>query len=116
MPDASRACAGGAGVRRHAHLRGRIVTAVDMRCWLGLAPAEAGKARMAIGSRARAVLWPADRCGREVIGCRWPGLENNPVNIDARLARVSAACIALTAIFWRARLDGCSISGSCEAA
>jgi purine-binding chemotaxis protein CheW len=31
------------------NLRGRIVTAVDMRLRLGLPPVEAGKARMAIG-------------------------------------------------------------------
>ena len=73
------------------NLRGRIVTAVDMRLRLGLAPAEVGKARMAIGIESKGESYGLliDTIG-EVIKLSAGSLESNPVNLDARLARVSA--------------------------
>ena len=73
------------------NLRGRIVTAVDMRLRLGLAPAEAGKARMAIGIESKGESYGLliDAIG-EVLKLTAASREDNPVNLDARLARVSA--------------------------
>jgi len=78
------------------NLRGRIVTAVDMRLRLGLAPAEVGKARMAIGIESKGESYGLliDAVG-EVIRLPVGGLESNPVNLDARLARVSAGVYRL---------------------
>jgi purine-binding chemotaxis protein CheW len=73
------------------NLRGRIVTAIDMRRRLGLPEAESDHARMAIGIECRGESYGLliDAIG-EVIKRPASGLESNPVNLDARLARVSA--------------------------
>jgi purine-binding chemotaxis protein CheW len=76
------------------NLRGRIVTALDMRLRLGLAPAEVGKARMAIGIESESYGLLIDAVG-EVIRLSVGDLESNPVNLDARLARVSAGVYRL---------------------
>jgi purine-binding chemotaxis protein CheW len=78
------------------NLRGRIVTAVDMRLRLGLPPVEAGKARMAIGIESKGESYGLliDAIG-EVIKLSAGSLESNPVNLDARLARVSAGVYRL---------------------
>jgi purine-binding chemotaxis protein CheW len=73
------------------NLRGRIVTAIDMRLRLGLSPAEEGKPRMAIGIESKGESYGLliDTIG-EVIRLKAASCESNPVNLDARLSRVSA--------------------------
>ena len=73
------------------NLRGRIVTAIDMRRRLGLPPR--GDDQPADGGRHRAqgrILRPADRRGRRGAEASATSREANPVNLDPRLARVSA--------------------------
>jgi purine-binding chemotaxis protein CheW len=73
------------------NLRGRIVTVVDMRSRLGLAPREAGPSLMAIGVESRAESYGLliDSVG-EVLKLDDRQREPNPINLDARLASVSA--------------------------
>ena len=73
------------------NLRGRIVTAVDMRRRLGLAPADDGRPRMAIGIEHRGESYGLliDSIG-EVMKLPASGCESNPVNLDPELARASA--------------------------
>jgi purine-binding chemotaxis protein CheW len=73
------------------NLRGRIVTAIDMRRRLGLAAAEEGKQRMAIGIESKGESYGLliDTIG-EVLKLPAASREDNPVNLDTRLARVSA--------------------------
>jgi purine-binding chemotaxis protein CheW len=72
------------------NLRGRIVTAIDMRARLGLAPGEGGK-RMAIGIEVKGESYGLliDAIG-EVMSLPTVGRDGNPVNLEPRLARVSA--------------------------
>jgi purine-binding chemotaxis protein CheW len=72
------------------NLRGRIVTAIDMRRRLGLAPGEVCK-RMAIGIEYKGESYGLliDAIG-EVLNLPSSGRESNPVNLEPRLARVSA--------------------------
>jgi len=73
------------------NLRGRIVTAIDMRLRLGLAPIEDGVQRMALGIERQGESYGLliDAIG-EVLKLPIASREDNPVNLDARLARVSA--------------------------
>jgi purine-binding chemotaxis protein CheW len=73
------------------NLRGRIVTAIDMRCRLGLPPSEEKKATMAVGTEFRGESFGLiiDQVG-EVMKLRNTAREPNPVNLDPRWARVSA--------------------------
>jgi purine-binding chemotaxis protein CheW len=74
------------------NLRGRIVTAIDMRCRLGLPLSEAGdRPRMAVGIEYRGESYGLliDSVG-EVLQLAVASREANPVNLDARLARLSA--------------------------
>jgi purine-binding chemotaxis protein CheW len=73
------------------NLRGRIVTAIDMRRRLGLAPLDDGKTRMAVGIENKGESYGLliDAVG-EVLKLPASSREDNPVNLDARLARVSA--------------------------
>jgi purine-binding chemotaxis protein CheW len=73
------------------NLRGRIVTAIDMRRRLGLAPAGEVRRRMAIGIEYRGESYGLliDAIG-EVMNLPSSGREDNPVNLEPRLARVSA--------------------------
>ncbi len=73
------------------NLRGRIVTAIDMRLRLGLPPAEEGRPRMAIGIESKGESYGLliDTIG-EVMKLLAASREGNPVNLDARLTRVSA--------------------------
>ena len=73
------------------NLRGRIVTVLDMRLRLGLPPAEEGRPRMAIGIESKGESYGLliDAIG-EVIKLPTASREDNPVNLDARLTRVSA--------------------------
>jgi purine-binding chemotaxis protein CheW len=73
------------------NLRGRIVTAIDMRRRLGLAPAGEVRKRMAIGIEYRGESYGLliDAIG-EVLNLPASGREDNPVNLEPQLARVSA--------------------------
>jgi purine-binding chemotaxis protein CheW len=72
------------------NLRGRIVTAVDLRCRLGLPPRPDGAPPMAVG-----IEWHGESYGLlvdavgEVVKLPDAGCEPNPVNLDAKFARVS---------------------------
>ena len=72
------------------NLRGRIVTAIDMRRRLGLPPREDGRPPMAVGIELKGESYGLliDTVG-EVLKLGETTLEPNPVNLDARLARVS---------------------------
>lgn len=73
------------------NLRGRIVTLIDMRRCLGLVPSTEDQARLAIGVEMRGESYGLliDGIG-EVLRLDDEAREPNPVNLDARLARVSA--------------------------
>ena len=73
------------------NLRGRIVTAIDMRRRLGLAPAGEVRKRMAIGIEYKGESYGLliDVIG-EVLNLPSSGRESNPVNLEVQLARVSA--------------------------
>jgi len=73
------------------NLRGRIVTAIDMRRRLGLPEREAGRKPMAVGIEFKGESYGLliDTVG-EVLKLDDNTREANPVNLDARLARVSA--------------------------
>src|SRR5215475_3142568 len=73
------------------NLRGRIVTTIDMRRRLGLPPRDDNKLSMAVGIELRGESYGLliDTVG-EVMKLGETTLEPNPVNLDPRLARVSA--------------------------
>jgi purine-binding chemotaxis protein CheW len=73
------------------NLRGRIVTAIDLRRRLGLAPPGEARRGMAIGIEYKGESYGLliDAIG-EVLNLPASGRESNPVNLEARLARVSA--------------------------
>ena len=73
------------------NLRGRIVTTVDMRRRLGLPPRTDNKPSMAVGIEMKGESYGLliDTVG-EVMKLGEGTLEPNPVNLDAKLARVSA--------------------------
>jgi len=73
------------------NLRGRIVTAIDMRRRLGLAPIGEVRKRMAIGIEYRGESYGLiiDSVG-EVLNLAESAREPNPVNLDPHLASVSA--------------------------
>ena len=72
------------------NLRGRIVTAIDMRRRLGLPPRADDKPSMAVGIELKGESYGLliDSVG-EVMKLSEDTRESNPVNLDARLARVS---------------------------
>ena len=78
------------------NLRGRIVTLIDLRCRLGMAPRAGGGATMAIGVEARGESYGLliDSIG-EVLKLDDGAREPNPVNLDPRLAGVSAGIYRL---------------------
>jgi purine-binding chemotaxis protein CheW len=78
------------------NLRGRIVTLVDMRTCLGLEPRNEGKPAMAIGVELDGESYGLliDSIG-EVLKLDEAACESNPVNLDPRLARVSAGIFRL---------------------
>jgi purine-binding chemotaxis protein CheW len=80
------------------NLRGRIVTAVDLRCRLGLPPREQSQRPMAVGIEWRGESYGllVDAVG-EVIKLGDSGREPNPVNLDAKFAHVSAGVHRLDA-------------------
>src|ERR1700682_2633621 len=73
------------------NLRGRIVTLIDMRGRLGLDKRDDGVASMAIGVESGAESYGLliDSVG-EVLKLDDSAREPNPINLDPRLARVSA--------------------------
>ena len=73
------------------NLRGRIVTAIDMRRRLGLDALAADAPRMAVGVECKGESYGLliDAIG-EVLKLSASGREDNPVNLDPGLARVSA--------------------------
>lgn len=73
------------------NLRGRIVTAIDMRLRLGLEPLAAGSKRMAVGVECRGESYGLliDAIG-EVLKLSVSGREDNPINLDPEIAAVSA--------------------------
>jgi purine-binding chemotaxis protein CheW len=72
------------------NLRGRIVTAVDMRCRLGLPPRAPGASPMAVGVACGFESFGllVDAVG-EVIRLSDDTREPNPINLDPMFARVS---------------------------
>ena len=73
------------------NLRGRIVTLIDLRRRFGLGQREDGDSFMAIGVESRAESYGLliDSVG-EVLKLDAAAREPNPINLDQRLARVSA--------------------------
>lgn len=73
------------------NLRGRIVTAVDMRERLGLEKRDRSKIPMAVGVEYRGESYGLliDSVG-EVLRLPNGGREPNPVNLDARMAKMSS--------------------------
>jgi purine-binding chemotaxis protein CheW len=73
------------------NLRGRIVTAIDLRRRLGLPPRSDGSAPIAVGMEERGELYGliVDRAG-DVLHLERSSYEANPVNLDARWARLCA--------------------------
>jgi purine-binding chemotaxis protein CheW len=73
------------------NLRGRIVTALDLRRRLGLPPRDAGQPTVAVGIEDRGELYGliADRVG-DVLWLKPSSFESNPANLDPRWARVCA--------------------------
>jgi purine-binding chemotaxis protein CheW len=73
------------------NLRGRIVTLLDLRCRFGLESCEKRGEAMAIGVEHNGESYGllVDAVG-EVLKLADSGREANPVNLDPRLARVSA--------------------------
>jgi purine-binding chemotaxis protein CheW len=78
------------------NLRGRIVTAIDMRCRLDLAERVDGQPVMAIGIDMRNESYGllVDSVG-EVLTFPSGACEVKPANLDARLARVASGVIRL---------------------
>jgi purine-binding chemotaxis protein CheW len=73
------------------NLRGRIVTAIDMRCRLGLPARDDGRPPMAVGIDCKGESYGLliDTVG-EVLKLDAAAREPNPVNLDSRLAGISA--------------------------
>ena len=72
------------------NLRGRIVTAIDMRARLGLPKNESGKPPMAVGVELRGESYGLliDSIG-EVLKLADNSREVNPVNLDPRMAKIA---------------------------
>jgi purine-binding chemotaxis protein CheW len=77
------------------NLRGRIVTVVDMRARLGLPKNDDGKPPMAVGVDLRGESYGLliDQIG-EVLKLRDDGREENPVNLDPRMAKLAGGFTA----------------------
>jgi purine-binding chemotaxis protein CheW len=73
------------------NLRGRIVTAIDMRARLGLPKDDTDRPPMAVGVELRGESYGLliDTIG-EVLKLADEGREVNPVNLDPRMAKMSA--------------------------
>jgi len=73
------------------NLRGRIVTAIDMRSRLGLPKSDLGRPRMAVGVDLRGESYGLliDSVG-EVLKLADDSREVNPVNLDPRMAKMAS--------------------------
>jgi purine-binding chemotaxis protein CheW len=73
------------------NLRGRIVTAIDLRRRLGLPPRTDGGTPVAVGIEERGELYGVivDRVG-DVLRLKRSSYDANPVNLDQRWAKVCA--------------------------
>lgn len=78
------------------NLRGRIVTAINMRARLGLPKRDDGAQSMAVGVDLRGESYGLliDSIG-EVLKLQNDGCEVNPVNMDPRMAKMSAGVYRL---------------------
>jgi purine-binding chemotaxis protein CheW len=78
------------------NLRGRIVTVIDMRCRLGVPQQPSEQPPMAIGIECRGESYGLliDDI-REVMNLPDSMREDNPINLDARLAQLSSGIIRL---------------------
>jgi len=78
------------------NLRGRIVTAIDMRTRLDVRARECGGAPMAIGIEAKGESFGllVDAVG-EVLRLPYADRETNPINLDSKLASLSAGIYRL---------------------
>jgi purine-binding chemotaxis protein CheW len=78
------------------NLRGRIVTALDLRRRLGLPPREEGKPAVAVGIEERGELYGivADRVG-DVLWLKPSHYETNPANLDPRWAKICSGVYRL---------------------
>ncbi len=78
------------------NLRGRIVTAIDMRQRLGLPPLEDGATAMAVGIEKNRESFGLviDRIG-DVLNLPVNEFDANPVNLDARWKRVASGIFML---------------------
>ena len=72
------------------NLRGRIVTVIDMRARLGMPRNDDGKPAMAVGVDLRGESYGLliDQIG-EVLKLSESGREQNPVNLDPRMAKLA---------------------------
>jgi len=72
------------------NLRGRIVTVIDMRARLGMPKNDDGKPAMAVGVDLRGESYGLliDQIG-EVLKLSESGREQNPVNLDRRMAKLA---------------------------
>jgi purine-binding chemotaxis protein CheW len=86
----------GAEIAGVLNLRGRIVTAIDLRSRLGLVTPREGRPPMAIGieSVGESFGLLVDTVG-EVLKLPDEQCEPNPINLDGKLARVSAGVFRL---------------------
>jgi purine-binding chemotaxis protein CheW len=86
----------GAEIAGVLNLRGRIVTAIDLRSRLGLGTPREGRPPMAIGieSAGESFGLLVDTVG-EVLKLPEEECEPNPINLDGKLARVSAGVFRL---------------------
>jgi len=73
------------------NLRGRIVTAIALRCRLGLPPRSDGGTPVAVGIEERGELYGliVDRVG-DVLRLKRSSYDANPVNLDQRWTKVCA--------------------------
>jgi purine-binding chemotaxis protein CheW len=80
------------------NLRGRIVTAIDLRRRLGLPPRADGRAPVAVGIEERGELYGliVDQVGA-VLRLKRSSYEANPVNLDQRWGQVCAGVHRLDA-------------------
>jgi purine-binding chemotaxis protein CheW len=79
------------------NLRGRIVTALDLRRRLGLPPREEGAPAVAVGIEERGELYGliADKVG-DVLWLEPENYEANPANLDPRWAQVCCGVYRLS--------------------
>jgi len=77
------------------NLRGRIVTAIDLRRRLGLPPRTDGGTPVAVGIEERGELYGliVDRVG-DVVWLKPSSYDTNPANLDQRWAKVCAGAIS----------------------